>query len=83
MFFLFPFVSWGKLYSLLWETLTGREHLLFYGRLKNLKGAALTQVSQQGLYFKIFLLRFFWIQEQLVLVRGLFTWKVSMSLYII
>ncbi|CAN1262535.1 ABC transporter A family member 6 [Linum perenne] len=23
-------------YSLLWETLTGREHLLFYGRLKNL-----------------------------------------------
>ena len=51
VFFLFPFVYWGKLYSLLWETLTGREHLLFYGRLKNLKGAALTQVSQLGLYF--------------------------------
>ena len=34
-----------NVYSLLWETLTGREHLLFYGRLKNLKGAALTQVS--------------------------------------
>ena len=31
--------------SLLWETLTGREHLLFYGRLKNLRGSALTQVS--------------------------------------
>ena len=24
-------------HDLLWETLTGREHLLFYGRLKNLK----------------------------------------------
>ena len=31
--------------SLLWETLTGREHLLFYGRLKNLEGSALVQVS--------------------------------------
>nr|GEV78910.1 ABC transporter A family member 7 [Tanacetum cinerariifolium] len=30
-------------HDLLWETLTGREHLLFYGRLKNLKGSALTQ----------------------------------------
>lgn len=38
-----------KFYSLLWETLTGREHLLFYGRLKNLKGAALTQVSWHAL----------------------------------
>ena len=25
--------------NLLWENLTGREHLLFYGRLKGLKGA--------------------------------------------
>ena len=24
-------------HDLLWESLTGREHLLFYGRLKNLK----------------------------------------------
>lgn len=24
-------------HDLLWDTLTGREHLLFYGRLKNLK----------------------------------------------
>lgn len=31
--------------SLLWGQLTGREHLLFYGRLKNLKGAELTSVS--------------------------------------
>jgi len=30
--------------SLLWETLTGKEHLFFYGRLKNLKGAALMKV---------------------------------------
>ena len=34
----------------LWETLTGREHLLFYGRLKNLKGSVLTQVCNQS-YF--------------------------------
>lgn len=33
-------------FSLLWENLTGREHLLFYGRLKNLKGSALKLVSQ-------------------------------------
>jgi ABC-type Na+ transport system ATPase subunit NatA len=30
--------------SLLWETLTGKEHLFFYGRLKNLKGAGLMKV---------------------------------------
>ncbi|RVW90524.1 ABC transporter A family member 3 [Vitis vinifera] len=30
-------------------TLTGREHLLFYGRLKNLKGAALTQAVEESL----------------------------------
>jgi hypothetical protein len=29
---------------LLWETLTGREHLMFYGRLKNLRGGALDVV---------------------------------------
>jgi ABC-type multidrug transport system fused ATPase/permease subunit len=32
-------------HDLLWEKLSGREHLLFYGRLKNLKGSVLTQVS--------------------------------------
>ncbi|KAK4568288.1 hypothetical protein RGQ29_003889 [Quercus rubra] len=34
---------------LLWETLIGREHLLFYGRLKNLRGSALTQAVEESL----------------------------------
>ncbi|KAJ8764066.1 hypothetical protein K2173_004960 [Erythroxylum novogranatense] len=36
-------------YDLLWESLTGREHLLFYGRLKNLKGSALNQAVEESL----------------------------------
>ncbi|KAK6123284.1 hypothetical protein DH2020_042961 [Rehmannia glutinosa] len=36
-------------HDLLWGTLTGREHLLFYGRLKNLKGASLTQAVEESL----------------------------------
>ncbi|XP_026378920.1 ABC transporter A family member 7-like [Papaver somniferum] len=36
-------------HDLLWEILTGREHLMFYGRLKNLKGAALTQAVEESL----------------------------------
>lgn len=36
-------------HDLLWETLTGREHLLFYGRLKNLKGTSLTQSVEESL----------------------------------
>ncbi|XP_058110844.1 ABC transporter A family member 7 [Magnolia sinica] len=36
-------------HDLLWETLTGREHLLFYGRLKNLKGSALTNAVEESL----------------------------------
>lgn len=36
-------------HDLLWNTLTGREHLLFYGRLKNLKGPALTQAVEESL----------------------------------
>ncbi|KAM5570708.1 ABC transporter A family member 7-like [Rosa sericea] len=36
-------------HDLLWETLTGREHLLFYGRLKNLKGSGLRQAVEQSL----------------------------------
>uniref|UniRef100_A0A2P2MFI7 ABC transporter family protein n=1 Tax=Rhizophora mucronata TaxID=61149 RepID=A0A2P2MFI7_RHIMU len=36
-------------HNLLWETLTGREHLLFYGRLKNLKGSALTAAVEESL----------------------------------
>ncbi|XP_016465224.1 ABC transporter A family member 7-like isoform X2 [Nicotiana tabacum] len=35
--------------GLLWEKLTGREHLLFYGRLKNLIGADLTQAVEESL----------------------------------
>lgn len=36
-------------HNLLWETLTGREHLMFYGRLKNLRGAALSQAVEESL----------------------------------
>ncbi|ESQ45794.1 hypothetical protein EUTSA_v10010102mg [Eutrema salsugineum] len=36
-------------HDLLWETLTGREHLLFYGRLKNLKGSVLEQAVEESL----------------------------------
>ncbi|KFK39851.1 hypothetical protein AALP_AA3G296400 [Arabis alpina] len=36
-------------HDLLWETLTGREHLLFYGRLKNLKGSDLNQAVEESL----------------------------------
>ncbi|XP_058226426.1 ABC transporter A family member 10-like isoform X2 [Rhododendron vialii] len=36
-------------HDLLWETLTAREHLLFYGRLKNLKGPALNQAVEESL----------------------------------
>ncbi|KAK7354195.1 hypothetical protein VNO80_19654 [Phaseolus coccineus] len=36
-------------HDLLWESLTGREHLLFYGRLKNLKGSALTEAVEESL----------------------------------
>ncbi|XP_062223734.1 ABC transporter A family member 8-like [Phragmites australis] len=35
--------------DLLWETLTGREHLMFYGRLKKLKGATLAEAIEQSL----------------------------------
>ncbi|VFQ62764.1 unnamed protein product [Cuscuta campestris] len=36
-------------HDLLWETLSGREHLLFYGRLKNLKGANLKRAVEESL----------------------------------
>lgn len=36
-------------HDLLWETMTGREHLMFYGRLKKLKGGKLTQAIEQSL----------------------------------
>lgn len=36
-------------HDLLWEQLTGREHLLFYGRLKNLRGSTLTEAVEESL----------------------------------
>ncbi|KAI8537563.1 hypothetical protein RHMOL_Rhmol09G0033700 [Rhododendron molle] len=36
-------------HDLLWELLTAREHLLFYGRLKNLKGSALNRAVEESL----------------------------------
>ncbi|KAG0532309.1 hypothetical protein BDA96_04G097300 [Sorghum bicolor] len=36
-------------FDLLWETLTGREHLMFYGRLKNLRGGALDMAVEHSL----------------------------------
>ncbi|CAN8278116.1 unnamed protein product [Cochlearia groenlandica] len=36
-------------HDLLWEKLSGKEHLLFYGRLKNLKGSVLTQAVEESL----------------------------------
>ncbi|CAN6442283.1 unnamed protein product [Victoria cruziana] len=36
-------------YDLIWETLTGREHLLFYARLKNINGPKLQQVVDRSL----------------------------------
>ncbi|CAI9112243.1 OLC1v1012662C1 [Oldenlandia corymbosa var. corymbosa] len=43
-------------HDLLWDTLTGREHLNFYGRLKNLTGANLSQAVDDSLA-KVNLLR--------------------------
>ncbi|KAJ4894490.1 ABC transporter A family member 3 [Raphanus sativus] len=36
-------------HDLLWETLSGREHLRFYGRLKNLKDSDLDQAVEESL----------------------------------
>ncbi|XXG81173.1 hypothetical protein AAC387_Pa09g1870 [Persea americana] len=36
-------------HDLIWENLTGREHLLFYGRVRNLKGELLQQVVDDSL----------------------------------
>ncbi|KAL5220705.1 hypothetical protein ABZP36_025418 [Zizania latifolia] len=36
-------------HDLLWETLTGREHLMFYGRMKNLTGADLMKAVDESL----------------------------------
>ncbi|KAL3528347.1 hypothetical protein ACH5RR_007669 [Cinchona calisaya] len=36
-------------YNLIWDTLKGREHLSFYGRLKNLRGAKLSRAVEDSL----------------------------------
>ena len=53
LFFQRQFLICGMLLllcSLLWGQLTSREHLLFYGRLKNLKGTELFSVSYATFY---------------------------------
>ncbi|KFK34078.1 hypothetical protein AALP_AA5G099500 [Arabis alpina] len=36
-------------HDLLWEKLSGKEHIMFYGRLKNLKGPVLAQAVEESL----------------------------------
>ncbi|PRQ33797.1 putative ABC transporter A, ABCA, P-loop containing nucleoside triphosphate hydrolase [Rosa chinensis] len=43
-------------YSLLWETLTKMEHLLYYGRLKNLKGSGIRKIVEEFCFFAISLI---------------------------
>ncbi|EEC84433.1 hypothetical protein OsI_31047 [Oryza sativa Indica Group] len=42
-------ITYIQTWGLLWEPLTGKEHLFFYGRLKNLKGAALVKAVEDAL----------------------------------
>ncbi|KAF8697365.1 hypothetical protein HU200_035958 [Digitaria exilis] len=46
---IYPSIGVCPQHDLLWETLTGREHLMFYGRMKNLTGAALTKAVEESL----------------------------------
>ena len=46
---IYSFMGACPQHDLLWETLTAREHLLFYGRLKNLKGEELTNAVYASL----------------------------------
>lgn len=55
--------------SLLWETLTGREHLMFYGRMKNLTGFGLIKVDCNAYYFSLF--------AQLI-IEFIFNWSWSL-----
>ena len=36
-------------HDILWDTLTARQHMIFYGRLKNVNGAALNEAVVNGL----------------------------------
>ncbi len=40
---------WSLQHDILWETLTARQHMLFYGRLKNLDPEALRAAVVDGL----------------------------------
>ena len=46
---IYSFMGACPQHDLLWETLTGQEHLLFYGRLKNLKGEQLANAVYDSL----------------------------------
>lgn len=46
---IYSFMGACPQHDLLWDTLTGREHLLFYGRLKNLKGEQLMKAVYASL----------------------------------
>jgi hypothetical protein len=53
----------GLQHDILWETLTARQHMIFYGRLKNLRGAELREavvhaLKQVGLVYFLTLLPF-------------------------
>jgi ABC-type multidrug transport system ATPase subunit len=39
----------GAQHDILWETLTARQHMIFYGRLKNLRGAELREAVVHAL----------------------------------
>eukprot|EP00887_Chlorella_sp_A99_P004767 scaffold4.g4767.t1 len=43
------FIKFARSIDLLWERLTAREHLMFYGRLKSLEGAALAAAVDEAL----------------------------------
>jgi len=46
---IYPMMGVCPQHDLLWETMTAREHLLFYGRLKGLKGQELRDSAEQAL----------------------------------
>mmetsp|Transcript_29509 Transcript_29509/g.74204 ORF Transcript_29509/g.74204 Transcript_29509/m.74204 type:complete len:651 (+) Transcript_29509:1679-3631(+) len=46
---IYPLMGVCPQHDLLWETMTAREHLLFYGRLKGLRGKELTEAAESGL----------------------------------
>eukprot|EP00873_Tetraselmis_striata_P004626 jgi/Tetstr1/424890/TSEL_015385.t1 len=46
---IYPMMGVCPQHDLLWESMTGREHLLFYGRLKNLKGRVLHRAAEEAL----------------------------------